>query len=320
MSAQAFILAAGFGTRLRPLTEHRPKPAVPVLGTPMLHYALASAQQAGFDDVVVNAHYLAEQIEALASWPGMSVHVQVEPAILGTGGALRAAAGRVDQVFCVLNGDILHDIDLRRLLNAVPADGAALALRHGPVDRYGRVCADSSGRLVELAGLGSYPGGVPADRDTHFSGIHALDRSVLERLPAGFACIVRQAYAQMVPEGLLRGVVQDGLWLDVGNPQVYLDANLALLRDPSGLSVDPAKTAELFGDGPWAGGVVKQRSWIGRARLDGVEVSSSVVGHGATIAPGSTLSECIVWDGASVPKGDHHRVIFHDGGALAVSA
>ncbi|MCA9495193.1 MAG: NTP transferase domain-containing protein, partial [Myxococcales bacterium] len=116
---QAFVLAAGLGTRLRPLTEHRPKPLVPVCGVPLLSWSLALCARHGLRDVVVNAHWLAEQVEAWSGErEGVRVTVVTEREILGTGGGLRNVADALAERFVVLNGDVLHAVDLGALLGA----------------------------------------------------------------------------------------------------------------------------------------------------------------------------------------------------------
>ena len=123
----AFVLAAGLGTRMRPLTEHRPKPLVPVCGVPLLAYSLALCARHGLRDVVVNAHWLHEQVERWAGErEGVKVTVSTElPDVLGTGGGLKAVERDLAPVFVVLNADVLHEVDLTALRSAVRPGGAA---------------------------------------------------------------------------------------------------------------------------------------------------------------------------------------------------
>lgn len=336
MPHTAFVLAAGFGTRLRPLTDHRPKPLVPVCGVPMLAYALALCARHGLDDVVVNAHWLAG-----ALWPwagereGVRVRVVVEaPEILGTGGGLKAVAASLAPRVAVVNADVLCDVDLGALLAAVPVGGAAMAVRPSPeVERYGVVAADADGRVVRMRHV-EVPGTAPIARDAHGTGLHALDRDVLARLPDGFCDIVGDAYLDLVREGRIHAVRHPGTWLDVGDPAAYLDANLRVLDGDVAVPLDPHARAAFsrdaagrtVGEAPGeahGGAPGKARLvgpvWIGAgARVEGARVERSVVGDGARVAPGARLRRCVVWDGAEVPPGEHEGVVFHDGGALAV--
>ena len=106
----AFLLAAGFGTRLRPLTLVRPKPLLPVCGIPMLDYALAHVRKHGHDQVIVNAHYLWQQVAAWADRDGVTLQVEL-PIVLGTGGGLRAASETLAERVVIVNADILSDVN-----------------------------------------------------------------------------------------------------------------------------------------------------------------------------------------------------------------
>ncbi|MCB9663949.1 MAG: NTP transferase domain-containing protein [Alphaproteobacteria bacterium] len=322
MSATAFVLAAGLGTRLAPLTQHRPKALVPVCGIPMLGWALAACARHGHREVVVNAFHLADQVTPWAGErEGVQVHVVVErPEILGTGGGLRAARHLLDERVVVLNVDVLHDVDLGALLAAVRPGGAAMALRPDAhdADRYGHVSADATDTVVRLVDLASTaPAGVQRD-DTHFTGLHALDRSTLALVHEGPACIVRTVYRTLVPQRRVRALRHPGTWLDVGDPAAYLAANLAVLTTRVGLPLDPlpraawAVTARGDHGRPPAGVTVDGTAWVGPdAELGaGVRLRDTVVGAGARVAPGADLCRCVVWDGAVVPPGPARDTVF----------
>ena len=319
---QAFVLAAGLGTRLRPLTEWVPKPLVPVCGVPLLAYSLALAARHGLRSVVVNAHWLAPQVEAWAGErEGCFVTVITEPELLGTGGGLAQVAEHMASRFVVLNADVLHGFDLSALLSATPEGGAAMALRSDPdAARYGIVAADAEDCVVELTNVARAEARGPVDRTTHFTGIHALDRQALSLVPPGPQCIVRTAYRQLVPQRRVAGVRVSGMWLDAGDPAAYLDANLAVLRlaDRGGLGLDPfgragfARTVsgEEYGDRGLVEGVTLSGPvWIGAGAeiRRGAVISDSVVGAGALIPANARLSEVVVWEKARVVAGDHRR-------------
>jgi mannose-1-phosphate guanylyltransferase len=324
---RAFVLAAGFGTRLQPLTLHRPKPLVPVCGVPMLSYTLAHAARHGITSAIVNAHHLAEQVEV---WQGTHHGVRVEvvterPEILGTGGGLKAVAEELDDRFVILNGDILHDVDLSALLDAVPDDGAAMALRPHDAGRYGVVAADRSHTVVELVSVATATPVGDIRRDTHFTGIHAMHRRTLERIPEGFACVVRTAYAALVPERRVSALRHEGLWLDVGDPRAYLEANLAALRGDLPLALDPFSRAThgrtVSGEvGSPVGASLEGCAWIGRgAAVGGARIVDTVVGEDAVVPEGTTLTRCVVWDGARVPVGTWDDTLFLPDGPHCVS-
>lgn len=323
----AFVLAAGLGTRLRPLTEHLPKPLVPICGVPLLAYSLALCRRHGLARVVVNAHWLAEAIEPWAGErEGVRVTVSTErPDVLGTGGGLKRVADALAPTFAVLNGDVLHDVDLGSLVGAVPAGGAAMALRPDPANapRYGVVAADATGTVVRLASVASASAEGPVDETTFFTGIHALTTEALALVPEGFADVVRTAYAALVPARKVGAIRYSGPWLDAGDPAAYLDANLAVLGGLS-LALDPLPRAAFARVGGRAHGTpppavtVAGSVWVGPgARLGrGVVLEDSVVGAGAVVPDGTRLVRSVVWEGCVVPRGDHARGIVHPGGVL----
>ena len=149
---KAMILAAGLGTRLRPLTDDRPKALVTVAGRPMIHWVIGRLARHGFADIIINAHHFAEQIEAFAAaydGPGISLTVSVEEEILDTGGGVRKAAWFFDrdEPFLVHNVDVLTDLDLTGLMNAHRASDAHPASgAHRASDAH-----PASGALATLA-------------------------------------------------------------------------------------------------------------------------------------------------------------------------
>lgn len=332
---QAFVLAAGLGTRLRPLTEHRPKPLVPICGVPLLRYSLALCAAHGLTRVVMNAHWLSEQVEAWeGEHEGVSVVVSTEqPDILGTGGGLKRVADDLAARFVVLNADVLHNVDLTALLAAIGDGHAAMALRPHPdeSERYGVVAMDDAGVVARLTSLATATPVGTLREDTHFTGIHALDRDALSHVPDGFACIVRTAYTAMVPERRVRGIRYSGPWLDAGNPRAYLEANLAVLRGEVPLALDPMERAAFAMDGcgrqvghlaARQGVILRGAVWVGHgARLaEGVVLEDSVVGDHAVVPAGTRLVRSVVWDGCTVPEGHHEGVVVYPGGVLGTLA
>ena len=310
MSHTVFLLAAGFGTRLRPLTLHRPKPLLPLLGRPMVDYSLALLQQQGHTKMVVNAHHLWEHV---AQWAEKNqLHLQVElPEILGTGGGLKAAESLLSDRFVVWNGDIVSDIDTQALLRGCPENGACMALRYsqdlgkttplqrsdtGKIMRIGTVCVHP-----DAADFSASPAGY------HFTGIHAMSRQALREVPAdSFQCIVRSAYKKLVPAGLVESTVHKGVWFDTGLPKEYWLANMQALRGELSLSLDPWKDADSR----------YENSWVHRQAEVSGSISSCVIGAQAVVPAKTVLDRCIVWDSVVVPEGEYTKCIFHEGGCL----
>jgi NDP-sugar pyrophosphorylase family protein len=309
----AFVLAAGFGTRLRPLTEVVPKPLVPVCGVPMLSYALALCHAHGHRHVLLNGHYLAEQLEPWSGeHEGVHVTLSIEsPDILGTGGGLGHVRDQLAERFAIVNADILCDVDLAKLVERVPEGGATMALRPSDdVAIYGVVAADETDTVVQLVAVASAEPHGHVARDTHFSGIHAMHIDALEQVPDAFSSIITDSYAHTVPKRLVRSVRHTGTWLDVGNPAAYLDANLQVLRGGVELPFDPIERAAfaqrssvVTGDSSLVDGVsVSGAVWVGVGAVigDGAVLHDCIVGAGAVVAAGVTLRNAVVWDGCEV--------------------
>ncbi len=328
MAAPAFLLAAGFGTRLRPLTLDRPKPLVPLCGLPLLDQAVARLMAQGFDSAVVNAHHLPEQVERWADAHGFPLTVSLEaPAILGTGGGLRHARPLLADRFVVVNGDVLADVDLRGLIDRLDDRiGTVMALRDGGPE-YGIVAFDETDTVVDLVGLASAPAEGAVDRHRHFTGIYALDQRVLDHVPEGEACIVRTAWSALVPERRVGAWRHDGIWVDLGNPTLYLEANRGALAGELPLALDPFPLAAFAtrGERTWGDRGLLHPSvqvagpaWIGQGADIGAGAHLGpgvVIGPGARIGRGARLRDTVVWDGASVPpEARHSAAIVHDSG------
>lgn len=315
MSATVFLLAAGFGTRLRPLTNHRPKPLLPLLGRPMLDYAVAHLYQHGHRSFVVNAHHLWEKVQEWAHNPPFDIDVAVQielPDILGTGGGLKAAEEDLAEIFLIWNGDIFSNIDPQALLDGCKEHTACMALNHEDIlGKTTRLMYDDQGHVTRIGTLCQTDEAkdLPTTIDGwHFSGIHAMQRAGLQDVEEGFQCIVRSGYVKWVPQRQVSAHLHHGFWVDTGTPIEYWRANMAALRGEFSLPFDGwAETDPTHKeDGSW----VHQT-----AHVEGI-LKDSIIGLNANVPEGSTLIECIVWDNVDVPVGTHSRCIFHDGGKL----
>jgi mannose-1-phosphate guanylyltransferase len=310
---QAIVLVGGRGTRLRPLTERVPKPALTLVDRPFLAYMIEWLAAHGVSEVVLACGFLPDVLrEALAGEEeraGVQIRYAVEPEPLGTAGAIRFAADalgeELDERFLALNGDVLTDLDLSAL-QRVHADRAARAtIALHPVEdssAFGLVHSGPEGEVLaflEKTGEAA-PGEVNA-------GMYALERSVLELIPAGEnVSIERDVFPRLVGEGL-HGLLLDGYWMDIGTPERYLQASWDILEgrvetrvEPTGPGVLVAAGAELAGDavvGPRV--VVSPGCRVGA----GVELRESVLLDGSEVGDGARVSGSILSPGARVPAG-----------------
>jgi mannose-1-phosphate guanylyltransferase len=311
MNYTVFLLSAGFGTRLRPLTLHRPKPLLPLLGFPMVKYAVEWLRAHGHDRIIVNAHHLWEHVAAWSEKEGLGLQVEL-PDILGTGGGVRAAKDQLAEKFLIWNGDIVSNIDPNRLLEECPVEGAAMALRYcADLQKTTRLIIDDEGIVQRIGDVCIAPN-APAVPDTldglHFTGIHAMSRASLEHIGEGFQCVVRSAYKELVAQEKVRSIRHEDVWFDTGVPTEYFDVNMKALKGELPLSFDPWEHAnDSFLD-----------SFVHyKAQVNGA-IKECIVGADAEISRDAHLSRCIVWDSVQVPAGVYENGVFFDGGFLSL--
>ena len=286
---QAMILAAGFGTRLLPYTLVRPKPLFPILNQPLLLLMIQRLQQAGCDHIVVNCHYLREQIVcALQGIPG--VVVQEETTVLGTGGGLRLALDQFrDEPVLVTNGDIYHTIDYQRLYQEHRRKGGAVTMAMHDFPRFntvavrdGRVCSfdDRTDRVKgELLA---------------FTGLHVLEPEVLDAIPIDEEYSIIDRYRHLLQQGqpIAAMRVDDCFWTDMGTVEDYLALHAGLLTGK--IPVWPelvwlTKSSFLVAD--------QEKMGSGLVLLDWACVGDAVIGKN------THLQRSVVWDEATIAEG-----------------
>lgn len=288
-AVRAMILGAGLGTRLRPLTERLPKPAVPFFDRPLAAHGLRLLADAGITDVVVNAHHLGAALEpALRPFvpPGVTLEVVIEATLLGTGGgvrnALSAQSARLgppgdDEPILLVNGDVLFAPDLRAALahhRAHDALATMVVRAHPDAQRLGAIEIDG-GRVRRILGR---PSAAPPAAAHMFTGVHVLSGRALARLPHA-GCIIRQGYVPWLEAGeTLAARIETAPFRDCGTLAEYRAAHLDVLRGtvPLALTTDA-------------------RGWIAPdARVFG-SVVDCVIGSGAEVPADVRLERCVVW-------------------------
>jgi mannose-1-phosphate guanylyltransferase len=296
---QAIVLVGGEGTRLRPLTESVPKPALTLVDRPFLAYMIEWLAVHGVTEVVLACGFLPDALrEALAGEEeraGVRIRYVTEPEPRGTAGAIRFAAeelgDELEERFLALNGDVLTDLDLGALMRVHAESGACATLGLYPVDdssAYGLVTSDSEGAVLEfLEKTGeTTPGEVNA-------GIYVLERSVLDLIPGGEAVsIEREVFPRLVGKGL-RCLCLDGYWMDIGTPERYLQASWDILEGRVKTRVEPTAPGAFVAAGAEVAGGAKLGPRV-------------VIGPGARVAEGAEvrasvlLGDCVVGEGALV--------------------
>ncbi len=313
---QAAILAAGLGTRLRPLTQTTPKALAPVLNRPLLGLILNQLREAGAHKVAVNTHHLADQVqEFLATYTsgGLEVVVRHEPEILGTGGGLRSLGEALGGAsFLAVNADILTDLDLADICRRHDKKALATLVLHD-CPPYNTVWLDRQGRV---AGIGEKPARA-AGPPLAYTGVQVVSPRLFNWLPAqGPADLVaawREALAQ--GEHLAALVVSGHFWQDLGTPEAYLRAHRRLLSgdSPSLAGYFPALSDPLLGEGAVleAGATCNGGVCLGRHVRVGQEtrLKNTVVWDQAWIAPGLTLEDCVIGRGARVVASARQAVL-----------
>jgi mannose-1-phosphate guanylyltransferase len=313
----AVILAGGQGTRLRPLTNSRPKPVVPLLNIPFLAYQLALLRRHGVERVVLSCSYLVDEIRRTMTdgsrW-GVRLDYAVEAEPLGTAGGVRNAADllgdAVDGLVVVLNGDILTDLDLGAMLRFHAARGSRATIYLTRVEDpapYGLVELGHDGRVRRFV---EKPGPAERTANTINAGIYVLDGALLDRIPpARVTSIEREFFPSLLADGIpCFGWISDSYWIDIGSPAKYRQAHLDLLDGRVATDVGPAG----------AGG--DRRSIAADASVgDRVSTSAPVVvgagcrldndcrvgpravlGPGCVVGPDATVEGAVLWERVSV--------------------
>jgi len=227
---KAMILAAGLGTRLRPLTNTVPKPLLPVAGTPLIVWNLLLLKRHGFHDVVVNLHHLGPMIEQVVgngSKFGLRVIYSKEPVILGTGGGIKQAEPYFSgEPVLILNGDTLVELDLEALwsFHREREAAATLVLREDPdAAQWGLVEVGADDRIVRITGKGRH--GPEPTIPRMFAGIHILTPRLLRDSPKGSAFSIIDPYISAIERGeKVLGYDLTGYWSDIGTPERYTQA------------------------------------------------------------------------------------------------
>ena len=299
---RAVVLVGGFGTRLRPLTNDRPKQMLPIVGVPMIERVVATLGSHGVTEAVLSLGYRPDAFTD--AYPdgicaGVLLHYAVEPDPLDTAGAVRYAAlsAGIDDTFIVVNGDVLTDLDVTELWNFHKSHGAEGTIALTPVDEpshYGVVPIDDDGRVIEFVEKPA-PGTAPTNWIN--AGTYVLEPSVFDRIAADRrVSIERKTFPSMVADESLYALHSDAYWIDAGTPAAYLRAQLDLI-DGTRSHEDALRPSDEVDTS-----AVVENSVLGANVVigNGAVVRNSVLMDGVTIGPGVRIYDSIIATGARI--------------------
>lgn len=298
---QALLLVGGRGTRMSPLTADVPKGLIPVAGVPFLELQLRQLGRAGVEEflLAVGTHQLDAWEEFARSREGVRLVVEQEP--LDTAGPVRQALDLLDDRFLVLNGDVIVETDLTDYVDRVPeaAAGTLALVEVEDTSPYGVVVLDDDG-MVEAFVEKPDPAEAPAR--TVNAGMYVLTREAIADYPEGRLSFERVVFPDLTARSALGGVVIPGRWMDIGTPELYLDATGAMLQGATSLHRPDGPhlvEGEVEGEvgGAWA--------WIapGSTVAEGAVVRESVVLPGAVVEAGATVDRAVIGWGAVIGAG-----------------
>ncbi len=305
---KAMILAAGFGTRLFPLTIDRTKPAIPFLGKPLVGYVAEYVAGYGFDQVVVNLHHQPESVKkALGDGEqfGVNIHYTLEsPQILGTAGALDNARDLLqDETFLIVNGKIITDIDLNAALKTHRESGAIATMVLKPNlgrEKFTMIetengCVTGFGRFPQAA---EYYEQIPL----MFTGIHILEPEVFDYIPRGiYSDILPVLYHPALEKGVkIAAHVTEDRWFELSTIQRYLDISLAMLEGKSkgiftGNQNRISNSAEVSDSILWDNVTIENRAKLYRTIIaDGVTIKSGEYFENAAIVRADMVRDAVI--------------------------
>jgi NDP-sugar pyrophosphorylase family protein len=298
---KAMILAAGLGTRLRPLTAVRPKALAPVANQPVIDILITYLKSNAISEIIVNVHSHFQQIvDHLRGdrQDGLKIEVRVEDDILGTGGGIKNTADFWgSDPFVVINGDIITDIDLRQAFEShLKNKPLATLILHDQIP-YNQIKIDDQNNLIDI-------GNQNQTGRLAFTGIHIIQPELLDHIPeVGFSSII-DCYRKLITAGkpIKSYIVCGHYWRDIGTVTSYKMANKEALRNTPFYIAPKCRIHSSVKFNDWA--VVG-----GQATLnEGVEITRSILWEGVRVDKGVKITDSIVFSGRQVTKNLNARI------------
>ena len=313
ITMKAIILAAGSGTRVLPLTHLRPKPLFPVYTVPLLGIIINQLRETGSKDIVINTHHLSPQVDSYVQEntpSGTTITLSHEPELLGTGGAIKKVEEFWDdQPFMVINGDIIHTIDLNAAYqhHSKSENTATLILHHYP--RYNQVEIDQEGTIVGIREKRVKETSSPS-RQLAFTGIHIISPRLLREIPPDCYIDIISIYLKLIAHGMKVGgyQVKDHYWLDIGTPSdyhcIHQDIHQKKVKFNHPL---PETPSSFIGKNSIFDGYV----CIGKNTTVGknCKIKDSILWDEVEIQDNLTIEKCIIGDDVKVKQSIKNQVI-----------
>ncbi len=298
----ALILAGGKGTRLRPLTVYTPKPIVPFLNRPFLLYQIEILQRAGIEEITLSLSYQPDKIEHIlgdGSDYGVRLRFITEPSPMGTGGAYKFAASDIRETTIVLNGDILTDLDITKVIEFHQAKKATATIVLAPVENpeaYGLVETDADGKVLRFNEKPKAEELSALTVNTINAGIYILEPEVLDLIPKG----ENHSFEYHVFRDLLKNeksfyayILSETYWRDIGNPASYLQGHLDFLSGKiKGFELETSGKSEISHTAIVDNNSIVEADCIIKPNA---QIINSIIGKGVLVEEKAIIKNSVVW-------------------------
>ena len=302
---KAMVLAAGFGSRLQPLTSVLPKPMFPILGRPLLSHTFDLLISANISDIAINVHHLSNHIIDYyqnEKPPDLNLHFSKEEKILGTAGGIKKMQFFLDDgPFILINSDIITDIDLNLVIEFHKRKKSKLTLvvrENNSPEQYDPIKVSEDDRIVHF--IGSSQKNISSQtKPVMFTGIQIMDPEIFERIPPSqFYGTTEDVFPQMIKDNVpVFGYNFKGYWKDMGNRKNYLQANADALDGKVRLQGIPSyKSDQPFIIPPV---LIGPNCQIDKDTKIGPH---TVIGSNCTINKGAAIERSILWSGITIGK------------------
>ena len=300
------ILAAGFGTRLKPLTLRLPKPMFPVLNQPLLEHTLKFLSSQGIQDIIINVHHLPKKIvEHFGDGSDFGVRLvfSIEEKILGTAGGLKKAEEFLQkETFLVMNSDVLADINLANILKFHKEKNAYLTLvvrQDANPEKYKPIQLADDGRITRFVDA-TFNHPFQTTQRVMFTGIQIMEPEIFSRIPKDkFFGTTEDVFPSLVDEGLpVYGTLHEKYWIDIGTRETYIQAQADALE---GKLILQTKSSINF-EGP----LIVPPVHIGKdceISNDAQVGPHAVLGNGCRLRSGAMVENSILWEGVTIGSG-----------------